>query len=188
MGVSKKLVVLLALATAQRARTLSFIKITNIKFNVDGVTILIDDFTKTSGHNKNQPILKFPYFSEEKDLCIASWLIKYLNLTKNIRQGENKLFLSLKAPHKAISSQTISHWLKDVLKSSGIHIDLFKGHSTRLASTSKADNSGINIELIRKTTGWTSDSLTFARFYNRPILNDNSTNFVNAVFNIPDLR
>lgn len=181
---SKKLVMLLALGTAQRAQILSIIKITNIKFDVGGVTIVIDDLIKTSARNKSQPILKFQYFSQEKNLCIASCLFDYINFTKNIRENENKLFLSLNKSHKAISSQTISRWLKEVLQASGINIELFKGHSTRSAATSKANNLGVSIDLIRKTAGWTSGSLTFAKFYNKPISDESDGNFVSAVFNI----
>ena len=48
-------------------------------------------------------------------------------------------------------SSTISGWLKNVLKSSGINVSLFTAHSTRLATTSKANVSGLSmIELLER--------------------------------------
>ena len=42
-------------------------------------------------------------------------------------------------------------------------------HSTRHAATSAAHQSGISLEVIRKTAGWTPQSQVFAKVYNRPI-------------------
>ena len=42
---------------------------------------------------------------------------------------------------------------------------MFSAYSTRHASTSAPKRNGVNIDLIRKTAGWTSSSQTFANFY-----------------------
>ena len=66
-----------------------------------------------------------------------------------------------------VSSQTISRWLKIVLRKSGI--TEFTGHSTRHAATSKALQEGLTIDAIRNAAGWSERSKTFHFFYNRPI-------------------
>lgn len=59
---SKKLVVLLALATGQKCQTLSLIKIPNINVMDERIVIHIKDLVKTSGVGRKQPILELPFF------------------------------------------------------------------------------------------------------------------------------
>ena len=62
----------------------------------------------------------------------------------------------------------------------GIDITVFTPHSTRAASTSKANNLGLSIKDIAKAAGWKGGS-TFQRYYKFPItkkeiLQDNLNN------------
>lgn len=59
---SMKLVLLLALATAQRLQTLSLIKLSNIKKSEVGYVISITDLIKTSRPGTKQPVLMLPFF------------------------------------------------------------------------------------------------------------------------------
>jgi len=86
----------------------------------------------------------------------------------NFRQSDN-LFLSLHPPHKCVSSQTISRWLKFVLSEANVDASIFKSHSFRHASTSIAFKLGVNVDLIFSRAGWTPNSSTFARYYNKPL-------------------
>ncbi|XP_063993907.1 uncharacterized protein LOC135171353 [Diachasmimorpha longicaudata] len=63
-------------------------------------------------------------------------------------------------------------WVKDVLNECGIDTNIFSAHSTRHAATSAAKRKGVNSDLIRKSAGWTTNSATFARFYDRPLVQD----------------
>lgn len=166
---SLKLSTLLALITAHRVQTLSLIKIENIKYSEMGVDIFIPDRIKTSGKNK-QPILQLPYYKDDECLCAVKCLETYILVTKNIRQAKHtKLFLTHKKPHHEASAQTISRWIRSTLQKSGVDTTTFTAHSTRHAATSAAARNGINLDLIRKTAGWSKSSETFARFYNRPL-------------------
>ena len=100
-------------------------------------------------------------------------MLTYLEKTKDIRGLINKLFISFRRPHKAVGTQTISRWIKKVMCKSGIDVNIFSAYSTRHASTSAAKRSGVNIDQIRKTAGWSKDSETFARFYNRHVIAEN---------------
>ncbi|CAH2226594.1 jg17276 [Pararge aegeria aegeria] len=171
--ITKKLVILLALCTGHRIQTLSLIKLHNILISESGIKILITDIIKTSAPSRDQPILYLPYFRENTSICPATVLSDYISKTRNIRpEGIDKLLLTHKQPHKAATTQSISRWIKQVLSESGVDISVFGAHSTRHASTSAASAAGINIETIRKTAGWTSSSHSFARFYNRVVLDE----------------
>ena len=166
---TEKTAMLLALTTAHRVQTFSLINIKNIKKRNDSLEIEIPDCIKTSGPGRFQPLLILPRFEEKPNLCVASTAEKYLEKTSSIRESTKKLFISYTAPHKAVTKDTISRWLKNTLTEAGIDGSQFSGHSTRAASTSKAALNGVSIDEIRNTATWSEKSQTFAKFYNKPI-------------------
>ncbi|XP_043472731.1 uncharacterized protein LOC122505285 [Leptopilina heterotoma] len=169
--ITKKLATILALISAQRVQTLAAIELNNINTGVEPIQIKITSRIKTTGRNRFQPILEVPTFPDNKVLCAATILKKYIEKTREIRavSKEEKLFLTYKKPHHAATTQSISRWIKDVLNESGIDTETFSTHSTRHAATSAAARRGVNLETIRKAAGWTPKSSVFAKFYNRPI-------------------
>lgn len=170
---TKKLVMLLALCTAHRVQTFSLIKVDQIDIQSNGIKIVITNLIKTSGPGRETPILFLPRFRENINICPATALEDYLTKTKEIRDQNTNLFLTCKRPYKNATAQTISKWIKGVLSESGVNTTLFRAHSTRHAATSAANAAGVSIDTIRKTAGWSSSSYTFARFYNRPIVDNN---------------
>ena len=72
-----------------------------------------------------------------------------------------------------MSKSTVSQWIKFVMMKAGID-SIFKPHSTRAASTSKAKLHGIPIETIIKMAGWFNTSV-FAWFYDKTIQNEPKT-------------
>ena len=64
---------------------------------------------------------------------------EHLKRTK-VWRGNDKiqLLLSFLKPHNPMVNSTISRWIKNVPREAGIDTEVFKGHSTRSASTSKA--------------------------------------------------
>lgn len=164
-----KLASLIALCTGQRIQTLAKITLNNI-FKLDkGVEILICDMLKTSAPAKSQPKLMLPFFESKPELCVASTLLYYIKKTTSHRGDILNLFITHKQPYKAASVQTISRWIKTVLKKSGIDVINFKAYSTRHASTSAAHRAGTSIDTIRATAGWSKESEIFFKYYNRPI-------------------
>lgn len=98
---SEKLVTLMALATAHRVQTLALIKIENIKRTQEGFEIEIPDLIKTSRPGQCQPLLDIRYFKEKPEICVASFLERYLALTEPLRKDCNNLFFNVK---KAVQS------------------------------------------------------------------------------------
>lgn len=181
---TKKLTMLLALCTSHRVQTFSLIKISNISRSQSGIKITISDIIKTSAPNREQPLLFLPYFWEDPSICPASALDDYLAATSGLRpEGVENLLITHKKPHKEASSGTISRWIKQTLAECGVDVTVFSAHSTRHASTSAAASAGVPIDTIRKTAGWSTSSLTFARFYNRPVTDEGI--FARSVCTIP---
>lgn len=178
-----KLVTLMALTTAHRVQTISKISLNNINQYKDRIEIKISEKIKTSGKNKLQPVLTLPFFKDKIKICVATTLLHYIKVTKSLRKNnENSLFLTFKKPHHPATSQTLSRWIKSVLKLSGIDTDTFSAHSTRHAATSAAFRSGIHIDTIKNTAGWTKNSNVFNLFYNKPLTPDRGE-FARAIVN-----
>ncbi|XP_031348434.1 uncharacterized protein LOC116174634 [Photinus pyralis] len=185
-SLSQKLVTLLALTTAGRLQTISLIRISGIVESPQKIQIFISDRIKTSSLNKKQPCLQLPFFNEKPTLCVASALKKYIQLTNNIRKVEQDfLFLTAKAPHNLASKQTLSRWVKELLKKAGIDTSMFQAHSTRHSASSAALRQGLSLETICRTVGWSESSQTFGKFYNRPLIDD--TAFAKSIINLTPL-
>lgn len=168
-----KCATLLAVVTAHRVQTLSKISVLNVIINPDQIIIKIPELIKTSKLGNHQPTLYLPYFEDRIAICPANTLISYIHRSKEFRKSE-QLFIGVRKPHNRVTSQTISRWIKTTLKDSGIDVSIFSAHSTRHAATSKAYRQGVSIDLIYKTAGWTGNSSTFARHYNRTITYNNN--------------
>ena len=94
--------------------------------------------------------------------------------------NETQLLLSYIQPHKQVVPSTISGWLKNVLKSSGINVSLFTAHSTRSATISKASASGLSMKEILERGTWSNKS-TWQRFYKKDITPISVEKFQNSV-------
>ena len=112
--------------------------------------------------------ISLPAFPENEKLCDRSNLLHYVAGTTSIRQSLSsfQVFVSYGKPYKVISSATLARWLKAVLSLAGINTRIFKGHSFRAASTSKAVSLGAPLDVILKAAYW-KNAGTFAMFYQR---------------------
>ena len=142
-----KFTMLLALTPASRVRGLHIL---DTRFMVRTLQKHVFKFHKLheSWRQGQKPTtLEFIAFCQDNDLCVVSALDEYLNSTEEWRRvnNETQLLLSYIQPCKQVVSCTISGWLKNVLKSSGINVSLFTAHSTCSATTSKASASGLSM-------------------------------------------
>lgn len=172
-----KCVMLLALLTGQRGQFLHNIRVQDLKFGKDDVNIQINDLMKQSRPGYHMKPFRLQQFDKDSNLCIVRSLKSYLSKTVAIR-NDDKLFISLQAPHKGVSRGTISRWVKIVLQGAGIDTGQFSAHSTRAAASSTALAKGLPLSTILKAVGWSQDS-TFRKFYNKPV--DDSLIFQNSV-------
>ncbi|XP_072180202.1 uncharacterized protein [Diadema setosum] len=165
---SHKLVMLIALVPSQRAHTIAYIVPHDSSVSRSSVTFSVNHITKTSRPGKLATAIQLSAYPEDDRICVLQTLREYLRRTASFRSGNRYLVLSVNRPHRNVSPQTISRWLKGVLQSAGIDTATYKGHSTRAASTSAALRGGTDIDTILSTAGWSS-ARTFARFYQKPI-------------------
>jgi len=173
-----KLVGLIALTTAQRVQTLSKIKLSNISGH-DSKLILIDSQLKTTNVLKPRQTLTLSPYKPNRTLCVVLCLNEYIKRTTDLRNNEDQLLISYTKPYSRICSQTISRWLKSILDEADVDVSIYKAHSYRHASTSKAFMNGVDINVIFSKAGWSKGSTTFAKYYNKPI--DNSYKFSDSV-------
>ena len=86
------------------------------------------------------PVVEFCGYSDDKDLRAVTALDDYiLRSSERMKESnQTQLLLDTTRPCKEVVSSTISGWVKTMLKLAGVDVNIFKGHSTRAASTSKA--------------------------------------------------
>lgn len=171
--ISMKLCMLMALASASRSSEIHKFDIENMNITEDEIIFTLKSLTKSRRVGQSPISVKFTKYEEHPKLDIISCTMEYLEKTKIIRAEEKQLFVSFIKPHKAVKSCTIASWLKNLLALSGIDVSVFKPHSTRGASTSKANKYGLSIEQIINKGNWKSCK-TFKKFYNRPIVDDDN--------------
>ena len=141
-------------------------------YQENGVKFVILGLTKTR-HSGPPTEAFYPTFAAVPKLCPVQTLQCYERRSEKLRTNSNSilqkaLFISIRRPHKPVKPATIGHWLKRIMKSTGIDTDRFSTHSTHSASTSKAKAVGVSTADILKAANWSSTSM-FCRFYHKPI-------------------
>ncbi|CAG5020909.1 unnamed protein product [Parnassius apollo] len=122
---------------------------------------------------------------EQQEICSVKALSDYMNRTRDLREesGSDKLISTIRKPTRNAIAQSLSRWMKQILKDSGIDVNAYSSHSTRHASTSAAKRAGVSIDVIKSTAGCSNASLCFAKFYNLPLKDgEQDRAFADAVF------
>ena len=175
-----KTVTLMALTSGQRCQTLHALEIDNMTVAASSCKFAITQLLKTSTPHNHFGQLMFITYAPDENLCVVTCLKEYLKRTESLRSGCKTLLISYVKPHCKVSTNTISRWLKDVLKRSGIDTSIFTAHSFRSAASSAARSSNVPIDKIMTTAGWKS-SETFRKFYDKPIISHNG-GFADNIF------
>ena len=182
-SLSLKLVMLLALASTLRGSEIAMINPENIDDSIDHITIRFGDLTKTSKPNKPPRKIKLFSFSDNSRLDVTSCLRTYLDRTRSLRTSQSQkkqLFVAYTKPHNPVVTCSIARWIKLGLSQAGIDTNVYKAHSTRAASSSKAIAQGVSTEQIMKHANWARAS-TFQRFYQKPIVKDEQLEYQRKV-------
>ena len=165
-----KLVMLIALVSAQRGQSLHILDIGPgcMKKVPDAYEFLLTAHIKQSRPGYKAPTVVFRAYAANPSLCVCLRLKEYLKNTKPFRGTETKLFVSFTEPYKRVSRETLSKWVRTVMTSAGVDTTIFKPHSTRAAVTLRAKTPSAPIRRILKTAGWSS-SRCFDKFYDKPV-------------------
>ena len=181
-----KMTMILALITAQRAQTLSKLKLSEMTMTEDRIIFRIGEALKTRA--AGTAVVEIKGFKADRELCAVTLVKQYVVKTADLREDDN-LIVSFVKPHRAVHVDTIRRWITNVMSLSGINTELYKPHSTRAASTSKAKDKQVPLAQIMKAAMWSTSS-TFAKFYDKTIdkVNDsgtdNSVEFHDAILHV----
>lgn len=163
-----KLAMLISLTQASRVQSLQLLTLKDLREGSDFYVLQYEQSLKQSKPGRPVPYVTLKAFTPDRSLCVVHTLREYIRRTQTLRNEEQSLFVSYLKPHAAVTSSTISRWIKTVMALSGIDVSVYKAHSVRSASTSKAQCSFIPIGDILKVAGWSKES-TFAKFYKKDI-------------------
>ena len=151
-----KLIMLIALVSAQRGQSLHILDTAYMKEAPDVFEFSLSEHIKQSRPGYKTPSVILKAYPADSSLCVVTCLKEYLKRTKPLRGSETKLFISFVKPYKHISRETISTWIRSVMETAGVDTHVFKPHSTRAAATSKAKAACVSVHDILQTAGWSS--------------------------------
>jgi integrase len=158
-----KTAMLLALATVSRG---SELKMMDIKFMAESETKLVFHYSQPPKHFRKKGVSPKPLeiMTSGMSLCPVNTTKNYILRTAILRGENTGLFIATVKPYRPVTRATIGRWLKEILKSSGVNVETFKGHSTRSASSTGAFAKGASIKDIMERGNW-SNASTWQRFY-----------------------
>ena len=167
---TEKLTVLLLILSEQWKQTLLAIDIDNVKIYEDKLIILPNSSLKHTEPSQPLQAIVYHKFNGNPKLCVVECAKLYIEISKELVPPEIKQFLvTYGKPHKAASDDTISRWIKNTISSVAIDIDVFKTHSTRSASSSKAKQVGTPYAEILKRDS-RKGANTFTKHYDKHII------------------
>ena len=82
----------------------------------------------------------------------------YISRTEDLSFSERRHFITTQAPFQGVARETISRWVKFVMREAGSNVEQFKPHSTRAAASSAGKFKGVPLQNTRKAAGWTQKS------------------------------
>ena len=172
---SGKLAALLAVLTGQRCQTIHALAVGNTDMHLEGekCTFFIRELLKHSRPGTHLKPILLKGFPGDRKLCVLKCLKAYLVATANLRHDTTALFISSQKPHRPVSKDTVSRWIRGMLIDAGIDTTVYGTHSTRAASTSAAARQGLPADVILESAGWCSNN-TFEKFYNLQLENKKS--------------
>ena len=166
------MITLLYLCTGRRSSELEKLDLMFMSCNPDSFMFNIQTPVKTyrKGIPKTIQQIIVKRFCHDIHVCPYLTLAYYLERTAEFRNVTTKKLIFSPFTKKNVTKDTLAHWLKTVLRLSGINVEKYSTHSTRAATASKAFQRGCNISDIMAHVGWRSEH-NFAKYYLKQIDN-----------------
>lgn len=96
------------------------------------------------------------------------------------------MFLAyIEVPTTACSARsgTVANWVNEIMTKAGIDTSIYRAHSTRSASSTKAIEQGHTIEQVKDHANWSRNSQTFEKFYCKPTTRQSmGSQITNSIF------
>ena len=145
------------------------LSVIQIDQSLDKVIFHIIGLTKCSKPTgPNQPLVYRAYVEGEL-LCPVKCIYAYLaQKSEIVTQDFPEFFITFGQSHHPVSKDSLARWVKEVMENSGIDTEIFKSHSTWVASNSTAYKLGMPLQEVLKKGQW-SNVGTFFTYYFREI-------------------
>ena len=85
--------------------------------------------------------------------------------SKIITQNFTEFFITFGKLHNSASKDSLARWVKEVMGNSGIDTEIFKPHSTRVASNSAANKLGMPLQEVLKRGQWLNVGTFFTYYF-----------------------
>lgn len=165
--ISLKVTMLMALTGAMRRSELQLLQIHHMLDKGNAIEFHIEGLTKTRRVGQAPYIIKFQEYQQEPKLNVAASIRHYITRTAQIRGEQTQMLISYVKPHRAITPCSVARWLQTCMFLAGVDTSIYKAHSTRSASTSKAKRQGLSSQEIMERANWKRET-TFQRYYHKP--------------------
>ena len=112
----------MALTSASRVSAMHFLGVRFMVKPDDAYIFTFHKLHKSWRKGKAPPKLYFHKYPKDQELCVVSALNEHLKRTETWRKNGNKfqLLLSYIRPHVEVHSSTVSTWIKETLKETGL--------------------------------------------------------------------
>lgn len=98
------LVMLMALISVQRAQPLHELRLDNSAVTDKKVVFYVADLIKQSRPGTVGYKLDMAAYPPDRRLCVVTYMKNYIEVTKNLRDGEKAFFISYKKPHTSVGA------------------------------------------------------------------------------------
>ncbi|VDI06054.1 Hypothetical predicted protein [Mytilus galloprovincialis] len=145
---------LIALTNAARAQSIHLMNVNHVHKVKGEFIFVLNELVKQSRPGYKEPTVNIKAYPPDRRLCVYTVYKEYVFRTKLFRGKHEPLLLSYVKPHQPVSRDTISRWIKVVMAKANIDTTIFKAHSVRSASVSKAKMNAVPISRILQKAGW----------------------------------
>lgn len=165
---SFKLVMLLLITSCQRIQTVEALKLSGRLRGGEDIVFRLNTRLKHNTRGALE-IVQFKPFHQDIRLCVVKTMLHYIDRTQDIRKNQDQLLLSFSPPYGRVSSNTMSHWVRELLGMAGLDNSVFTTHSVRSAVSSQLLRLNVPVADILSKASWKSES-TFRKYYNKPLM------------------
>lgn len=145
-----------------RAQSIYLIHISNMEKCFDEYIFEFSGLLKQSRPGYKTPAVHMKSHPPDR-YCTYVVVKEYLSRNCINKKWRRITFINYVKPHKAVTRDTVSQWIKMVLNVSGINTDIFGSHSVRSAPVSKAKLAAVPVDEISRKVGW-SNAGTMSKF------------------------
>ena len=160
---------LLTILAGQRIHTLHILSVIHMDQSLGKVIFYIIGLTKCSKPTRPKQPVVYRAYVEDELLCPVKCIYACLaQRSEIVTQDFTEFFITYGKPRHPASKHSLARWVKKVMGNSGIDTEIFKPHSTRVASNSAAYKLGMPLQEVLKRGQW-SNADTFFTYYFREI-------------------